>query len=459
MATSLQRSIFIDSVVGSSSACKAFADALAVRKSSTAICISAPLCVLESQYHDLSRTYLDISGRLSVSYKASYHQGSQPPIWNGCATLFISSTQVQSQRIANQLLDIVNQYHSSDFIASDSTHLRLRAYSARLQELIACVRLMTSTSHLAELIILGSTPPKLRHYAYSRADSRLTEHGFRKPKGTHEGMLLSVIGDLELFKYSRKKLRELQALDISSPSLAAQVPCKELPDADSWSSTQSTTGMMTPTEAWSDVGSDTTETGHAPVITGNDMKRIIQDTVKLLVTLTNIDVQHAQESSSTLLTAAEIQTIREGHRDLNAKLSQSLGVFELRREGRTLSAEPELSSPAVPEVEALNLHHDKRLDAIIDSMEPSPTKRDVMKLIFHWTDLKDCGEYRREDIMKLEQSRQLDVEIVIQEEKERLQAASKEKTETSCRWGSDAWGNEADIEREMARRKKFGMSN
>lgn len=41
---------------------------------------------------------------------------------------------------------------------------------------------------------------------------------------------------------------------------------------DDWSTTQSTMGVMTPAEDWSDLGSDTTETGHAHGITRHSLQ-------------------------------------------------------------------------------------------------------------------------------------------------------------------------------------------
>lgn len=47
------------------------------------------------------------------------------------------------------------------------------------------------------------------------------------------------------------------------------------------------------------------------------------------------------------------------------------------------------------------IHVDKPLEILINSTEATPTDRDIMKLVFHWTTLNECNGFTRADVMKL----------------------------------------------------------
>jgi hypothetical protein len=36
-------------------------------------------------------------------------------------------------------------------------------------------------------------------------------------------------------------------------------------------------------------------------------------------------------------------------------------------------------------------------------MEPTPTEKDIMKLVFHWTTLEECNGFKRAEVMQLNQ--------------------------------------------------------
>ncbi|KAG9960065.1 hypothetical protein KCU61_g6955, partial [Aureobasidium melanogenum] len=63
---------------------------------------------------------------------------------------------------------------------------------------------------------------------------------------------------------------------------------------------------------------------------------------------------------------------------------------------------PKAPEPVTLKEQKEQVHVDKALEAIIDSMESNPTEKDIMKLVFHWTTLNECNGFKRTDVMKLD---------------------------------------------------------
>ncbi|KAG9561405.1 hypothetical protein KCU71_g8364, partial [Aureobasidium melanogenum] len=63
---------------------------------------------------------------------------------------------------------------------------------------------------------------------------------------------------------------------------------------------------------------------------------------------------------------------------------------------------PKAPEPVTLKEQKEQIHVDKALEAIIDSMESNPTEKDIMKLVFHWTTLNECNGFKRTDVMKLD---------------------------------------------------------
>jgi hypothetical protein len=60
--------------------------------------------------------------------------------------------------------------------------------------------------------------------------------------------------------------------------------------------------------------------------------------------------------------------------------------------------DPKVLRSVVPGVQS-DSFIDKSLEAIINSMEPMPTDRDIAKLVFHWTTLEERYGFKRAEVM------------------------------------------------------------
>lgn len=63
---------------------------------------------------------------------------------------------------------------------------------------------------------------------------------------------------------------------------------------------------------------------------------------------------------------------------------------------------PEISGSVFSKDHNAEIHVDKALQAIIDSVASEPTEEDIMKLVFYWTTLDQCNGFSRLDVMKLD---------------------------------------------------------
>ena len=256
-------------------------------------------------------------------------------------------------------------------------------------------------------------------------------------------------------------------------------------------------GIMTPTEDWSDLGSDTTEIDQAPAITRHglqlcgyatanfmrliseirnslefrrdpavvvvddkDLQRLYKAYDELVVhllhaldapvpsqndllrysspgravrydRLTHVIKQIEDFSSnnndieqsfghlpgSTLVGTADIEIMHKAFGNLVKTLLFNLGApipfrnnqFAPAPAPAPVSAPAAVSNPfPAPEVPravvpALQSEIcDKTLEAIINSMDSTPTEEDIMKLVFHWTTLGDCNGFKRAEVMQFD---------------------------------------------------------
>lgn len=295
---------------------------------------------------------------------------------------------------------------------------------------------------------------------------------------------------LERTRECSKDLRGFQVAE----ALPQMTDPENLPMMDDWSTTQSTTGIMTPAEGWSDLGSETTEICHTNTITRHSLQlcgyatanflRLIKEIqrplclsnrntvepqdcqrlhkafsesiVQLLhaldapvpsqrrlsqipsarsVTYYNLlpcivetesflQMNNAIEESfghlpgSTPVGTADIEVMHKAFNSLVEKLRFNLAApMPFQDEQFTLSQasapalapvpvpvsnpDPEVLRSVVPGVQS-NSFIDKSLEAIINSMEPMPTDRDIAKLVFHWTTLDEYYGSRRAEVMQFD---------------------------------------------------------
>jgi hypothetical protein len=296
-----------------------------------------------------------------------------------------------------------------------------------------------------------------------------------------------------LAKRRSKKLLDYQVAKIVFREQVLQPCTSEDPSImDDWSITQSTTGIMTPTEDWSDMSSKPTEIAHTPAITRHslqlcgyatanflrlmddiqssvnakstisvdaaDVRRLhkafdesivhllhalnapvpsqshmfqissvssvtnrtlspcVQETRRFLYKNKIIEESFGHLPGSTPVGAADIEAMHKAYSDLVDTLLFNLAAPIPFQNGRFAStpapASPgpvpvsvpvsEIPRPVTLEIQS-NIYIDKSLEAIINSIEPTPTEKDIMKLVFHWTTLEECNGFKRAEVMQLNQ--------------------------------------------------------
>lgn len=483
---------FLDSVVGTASACKIVSEKLTVLKKTTAGCLSLPLDVLIRDFSSMNESYNLLSRAL----------GRIKRIWSPEATDLIRSTQLRCQEITTQVSKVVESYTEWDVLASESSIRSLNTSSTHLT---------AENTHLGLLISILSLAKHLSHKpaAHESPDSvvvppaafqRVGRHGrYADPHNVDRRRLeaaqfaarcmedwsrdckrsfSAVRRTLEFKKAAVGESPGSQSTGRTPQDKDTEKISEELPDADDRSSTQSTIGTMIPGEDQSDMGSDATVKPYTPAITGHSLQLCGYYTVSFLKLLEHIersmgsfpygmpsyaleesvdaesferlsqayealyiqlihglDVSVPSQGRSCVSLSAQTEVTRgnlrlcikqirtflgninhvwhaiswrPGHRLLdNLKVEavhsayDALTVGMLENLGSAPALAPKGLNSSIYEDWEKDFHVDKVLEIFIDSMESTPTDKDIMKLVFHWTNLDECNDFKRADVMKL----------------------------------------------------------
>lgn len=471
----------LDSVIGSATACANISKRLKDYTQTSAGCLSSPLDLLVIEF-----------SLLSEAYKTSSKHLKQKSVVSPNAIPVLEFAQNGCHRVAPELPTIIDKIGEWDILAPECSFDRLDLLSGHLKEYKAHLNLLNGILDLSEHLAQKPAPhespdsivvPPFRDYmnptpAYSAA--------FARRKAAREAQVMmnrssamcmaSFRSIRELLQWKRARLEELATPKTSHGLLRKSIleaTSEDLPDADDWSSTQSTMGIMTPTEDWSDIGSDTTEISRPPFITRYSLQRCAYATasflrlvhglriypgpdlttdvqrvyksynalrVHLLHTLdTSTSSQSAQPSKGVktnafldLYQAAErflnrVNDVEQSfgqapsstpvstddfcflHRELNCLagcLEHNIGAPMAVPDERPVPVSdpvltPDVREPFISESHSLHTRVDKLLNTIVDSMESTPTDKDIMKLVFHWTTLNECNGFQREDVMRV----------------------------------------------------------
>ncbi|KEQ62237.1 uncharacterized protein M437DRAFT_49891 [Aureobasidium melanogenum CBS 110374] len=497
----------LDSVTGSAAACANISRKLDVTSRTTAACLSGPLSLIVSGFNAMSRSYISLKSLLQ----------RREPVWSQNVLLSIKFTQERCQKIAAELSTILGHYDEWDIVAADGSCSHLNMLSKNLKVLEGHLDLLSEALELVPVllrkpaehespdsIIIPDCPEESWDEEFPAAE-------WTNYEAAQERYRIAVYAAQEMGKWSanyassldtaqetllsmKERSKELLDYHVSRESFRGQSfpssVLEELPDMDDDTSTQSTMGIMTPTEDWSDLGSDTTERGRAPAITRHSLQRCGYATAsflrlaeqiessynyrsistpvdtdglersckafsKLAIHLTDIlrapmpsRERHANDlfvkrevlfpdyhfcirqsreflalnneieqsfghlPASSPVDLADIQAIHEAYEGLVVHFIQRLNVpcqndyptsVPVPVAGTTPASHsaPEVSMPFMPEEQKEEVHIDKALEMLINSMETTPIERDIMKLVFHWTVLDDCNGFKRADVMKL----------------------------------------------------------
>jgi hypothetical protein len=488
----------LDSVTGSATACANVSKRLRDLTQTSAGCLSSPLDLLVIEFSLLSEAY-----RTSSKYL------KQKSVVSPNATPVLKFAQNGCHRVATELPTIIDKIGEWDILAPECSFDRLDLLSGLLKEYKAHLNLLNGILDLSEHLSQKPAPhespesvivppiPLLKYMTrvapgpmptYMRDPVAYNTYiaALERQKAAREAQVMmdswsakcvaSFASIRELLQCKRARLEELATPKTSHGLLRKSIleaTSEDLPDADDWSSTRSTMGIMTPTEDWSDIGSDTTEISRPPFITRYSLQRCAYATasflrlvhglriypgpdlttdvqrvyksynalrVHLLHTLdTSTSSQSAQPSKGVktnafldLYQAAErflnrVNDVEQSfgqapsstpvstddfcflHRELNCLagcLEQNIGAPMAVPDERPVPVQDPVLAPDVRErfileTQSLHTHIDKLLNTIVDSMELTPTDKDIMKLVFYWTTLDECDGFKREDVMRM----------------------------------------------------------
>ncbi|TIA85359.1 hypothetical protein D6C76_01039 [Aureobasidium pullulans] len=277
----------LDSVIGSATACANVSKRLRDLTQTSAGCLSSPLDLLVIEFSLLSEAYRTPSKYLK-----------QKSVVSSNVTPVLKFAQTGCHRVAAELPTIIDKIGEWDILAPECSFDRLDLLSGHLKEYKAHLNLLNGildlSGHLSqkpaphespESVIV---PPLPKCKAWGLPDPTFDQYKARSErwKAARKAQVMmdrwsamcmaSFRSIRELLQWKRARLEELATPKTSHGLLRKSVleaTSEDLPDADDWSSTQSTMGIMTPTEDWSDLGSDTTETARPPFITRYSLQR------------------------------------------------------------------------------------------------------------------------------------------------------------------------------------------
>jgi hypothetical protein len=215
------------------------------------------------------------------------------PIWSQNVSLSIESTQDHCQQIVTELSTILEKHGEWDIRATFGSCRRLNMLSKNLRVLKAHQDLLLRALDLIPVVAMKpaehesldsiTVPPHLQGWW----DERMTldwsgyEELRRRLKAARQAAqerfkwscryTNSYQPFLEALHLTKECSAELSDHQVSKASLQTTDMIYHL-TMDDWSTTQSTTGTMTPAEDWSDLGSETTEIIHHPDITRHSLQ-------------------------------------------------------------------------------------------------------------------------------------------------------------------------------------------
>lgn len=300
-------------------------------------------------------------------------------------------TEQQCQQIAKEILDIVRLCGQWDIQAPGGTHERLRVLSIRIREQRLDFILLLKITNMVERF------EQWVHDDYPTSGSR--KDFFEKID------ICKLLSQRDVLHRQSLRITSFDCGAMGKPPGPSSV-CHS--DASNLSSTESSMGIMTPTEDWSDfgsdngseIGSDTTETGRTPSITRHSLQLCCFETTKFLRSINEIQEQFGNAPGSPSVSQDDIQFLHKAYGDLVVRLLHGLDAPVPFQEER--QPPPGVTRSAVPEVQGgeEDVDVDKELEAIIRGMQETPTQQDITKLAFHWTTLNQANGFRREDVME-----------------------------------------------------------
>lgn len=329
---------FLDGIVGTISACANLSAKLGVLKETTAVCMRNPLGLLAQDFLSLKQSYHMLNGLLD----------RQKPIWSPAARVLIFSTQERCQEITTKLSVIVNNSTEWHILAPQGSLRSLNTLSASFavqkSRLGLLIGILDLVRHISSKPAQHESPDSIvipeprSSYAYCPPN----DPDVRAATERLDAALYAARNVEDWSKYleqSFASIREILQVKMSSSDTASGSPhdkesvatSEDSPNMEDWSSTQSTTGIMTPTEDWSDIGSETTETGRAPAITRHSLQLCGYATASFLRLIEDIErsVHMAYPFGPNLgdpVDAESIERLHKAYDELTVRLLHGLAA-------------------------------------------------------------------------------------------------------------------------------------
>ncbi|KAH0347279.1 hypothetical protein KCU83_g6876, partial [Aureobasidium melanogenum] len=499
----------LDSVTGAVAACANISTKLDTASRTTAACLSGPLRRVISGFNSMSQSYTTAKGLLEHPHR----------VWCQNVSLSIRFTQERCQQIATEIAIVLRNHGEWDVLAVNGSYRRLNMLSKNLEMLKAHHDLLFRILDLVPVLLRKPAEHEspdsiiMPDYPEEDSDDEISSAEWANHEALQERYRIAYVAAQEMDRWfgeytssfdtvqqtlrsMKGRLKELLDYQVSGGFFHAQgfalSALEELPDSEDDTSTRSTMGIMTPTEDWSDLGSDTTEIVRAPAITKHSLQlcgyatasflRLVDDTyqdmiqwgrtvvveervqrlhkayAELVVHLLHgldapvpfqdyparsasvpieitrdtllwcvqetkkfLDRNNATERSfidlpgATPVDVADIEAMHKASGCLAQRLCYGLlapipfqddrltpGPVPVASTAPASHPASEASNSVMPEDQKEQVHADKVLEAIIDSMESNPTEKDIMKLVFHWTTLNECNGFESTDVMKLD---------------------------------------------------------
>ncbi|THY97179.1 hypothetical protein D6C95_05011 [Aureobasidium pullulans] len=402
----------LDSVNGSATACACICSKLRNLVQTSAGCLRGPLELLAYEFDSIKPSYSD-------TYKCLQ---SNQSIMSPNATNAVRFAQSNCQKIAQELSTIVNECGVWDVMAPQGSCSRLSVLSVCLREQRMHLDLLNYTLDLSEHLInkpavdtpatIMPSAPLYCHGGYDKYEmealntqnaARQAAENMKNWSETRCRLSAWVRGTLRARFAHLEQIAASQTRNGLRQDGVPGATFKDLPDADECLSTQSTVGIKTPTEDWSDFGSDTTETCRASVITRHSLQLCQNETSIFVKLVDKVEQQFGDAPGSTPVSAETTQYLHEAYGDLVVKLLHGLAAPMPFQSHQTAPPAPEIIEPSLPEPQDIRAYVSETLDAIIKSMESpiTPTDKEVMKLVFYRTTLDECDGFKREDVMRM----------------------------------------------------------
>lgn len=278
----------LDSVTGSVAACGNIARKLVTLSGTTAACLSGPLDLVIARFNSMSQSYTKVEDLLQRPDRVRGQNVS----------LSIRFTQKCCQQIATEVAVILGKHGEWDVLADDGSYHRLNMLSKNLEVLKTHHDLLFKTLGLmptlftkpaehespASIVIpvfseewtLQFTAAQWAEYKTLRERQRIAyaaAHEMDRWSKEYASSLGIVQETLRSMKNSSKELLDYQiSRKLFQGPGSLSLSSEELPDEADEALTQSTMDITTPTEDWSNVGSDITERGRAPTITRHSLQ-------------------------------------------------------------------------------------------------------------------------------------------------------------------------------------------